>query len=259
MGVCPRGFQQGPESQLLDSVATAWGLFHNQDSRFLCGLHPRHFRRSVDVCLFSFLNTGQRWPGGATLFGGVRVRVLLKRSCHHTLLRCKVEIRKQLLIAYGRYNGPIRVIQKHGHECIISNRNQVVRHGLYPGHYSGIFVNPKNAQNAATKRQSGAVPVLLLALLASTTSTYSSLGVLQGMNPRPQLLKASVYHSATSAVRASLFLPLTRIAELNLVLLCLFYTANFTSPVFLPSIFPATEIASEFLPRTNKVINAHQM
>jgi hypothetical protein len=33
-----------------------------------------------------------------------------------------------------------------------------------------------------------------------TTSAYSSLDVLQGMNPRHQLLKASVYHLATSAV-----------------------------------------------------------
>jgi hypothetical protein len=33
-----------------------------------------------------------------------------------------------------------------------------------------------------------------------TTSTYSSLGVLQSLNPRHQLLKVLVYHSATSAV-----------------------------------------------------------
>ncbi len=41
---------------------------------------------------------------------------------------------------------------------------------------------------------------LLFALSASMTSTYSSLGVLQGSNPQRQLLKASVYHLATSAV-----------------------------------------------------------
>jgi hypothetical protein len=45
----------------------------------------------------------------------------------------------------------------------------------------------------------GAVPILLLALPALMTGTYSSLRVLQGLNPRRQLLKASVYHSATSA------------------------------------------------------------
>ncbi len=71
---------------------------------------------------------------------------------------------------------------------------------MYPGHYPRIFVAPKNAQNAETKRQSGAVPILLLVIPASTTSAYSSLKVLQESNPRPQLLKALVYHSATSAV-----------------------------------------------------------
>jgi hypothetical protein len=30
--------------------------------------------------------------------------------------------------------------------------------GLYSGHYYGVFVSPKNAQNTETKRQSGAVP-----------------------------------------------------------------------------------------------------
>jgi hypothetical protein len=95
---------------------------------------------------------------GNSFFGSVRIGVLLKGSCHRTLLRCEAENGKQLTIAYARYNGPVRVVQKHGHECIISNRNQVGRHGLYPGHYSGIFVTPKNAQNAETKCQSGAAP-----------------------------------------------------------------------------------------------------
>ncbi len=63
------------------------------------------------------------------------------------------------------------------------------RHGLYSGNYSGVFVAPKNTQNAETKHQSGAVPILLLALLAWMTSAYSSLGVLQGLNPQRQLLE----------------------------------------------------------------------
>ncbi len=158
IGACSRGFQQGPVSPLLDSVATAWGLFHNLDSCPLWGLYRRHFKRTTDVCLFSFLNTGQLWPGGATLFVSIRVGVLLKRSCHCTLLWCKAENGKQLPIAYGRYNSPVWVVQKHGYECIISNRNQVGRHGLYLGHYSGIFLAPKNTQNAETKHQSVAVP-----------------------------------------------------------------------------------------------------
>jgi hypothetical protein len=72
---------------------------------------------------------------------------------------------------------------------------------VYPGHYPRIFAASKNAQNAETKRQSGAVPILLLVIPVLTTSAYSSLNVLQESNPRPQLLKASVYHSVTSAVR----------------------------------------------------------
>ncbi len=46
----------------------------------------------------------------------------------------------------------------------------------------------------------GLYPILLLALSALTTSACTSLSVSQDSNPQPQLLKASVYHSATSAV-----------------------------------------------------------
>jgi hypothetical protein len=63
---------------------------------------------------------------------------------------------------------------------------------VYSGHYPRIFVAPKNAQNAETKRRLGAVPILLLALSASTTSAYTSLGVSQELNPQPQLLKELV-------------------------------------------------------------------
>ncbi len=87
---------------------------------------------------------------------------------------------------------PLLVAQNCEHKFYIGMRNQVGRHGLYSRHYSGVFVAPKNAQNAETKRWSGAVPILLLAILALTTSAYSSLGVLQGLNPRRQLLKVSV-------------------------------------------------------------------
>ncbi len=69
---------------------------------------------------------------------------------------------------------------------------------MYSGHYSRIFLAPKNAQNAETKRRLGAVPILLLAISASTTGAYSSLNVSQELNPQPWLLKALVYHSATS-------------------------------------------------------------
>ncbi len=75
---------------------------------------------------------------------------------------------------------------------------------MYPGHYLRIFVAPKNARNAETKYPSRAVPSVLLALSALTTSTYTSLSFLQELNPQPQLLKALVYHSAISAVHKTL-------------------------------------------------------
>jgi hypothetical protein len=58
----------------------------------------------------------------------------------------------------GRYNGPVQVVQKHGHKSTISKHHHVGRHGLYSGHYSGVFITPTNAQNTKTKHQSGAVP-----------------------------------------------------------------------------------------------------
>jgi hypothetical protein len=46
---------------------------------------------------------------------------------------------------------PVLVPQKHKYEFYIGAHNQVGRHGLYSGHYSRVFVAPKNAQNAETK------------------------------------------------------------------------------------------------------------
>ena len=139
------------------------------------------------MCLFSFRNTGQLW-----LFR-VRVGVLLRRSCHCMLLRCKVGNGKLLPIAYERYNGPVRVMQKHGHEWIISRLatcNQVGRHGLYPGYYPGIFIAPRTHETQKPSVSQGLFQ--LLALLASTTSAYTSLSVSQESYPQPQLLKVSV-------------------------------------------------------------------
>jgi hypothetical protein len=36
---------------------------------------------------------------------------------------------------------------------------------VYSGHYPGIFVAPKNARNAETKRQSRAVPIPATSLI----------------------------------------------------------------------------------------------
>jgi hypothetical protein len=95
------------------------------------------------------------------------------------------------LARMGKHIGPTQNAQSAQHLISILARNQARRHWVYSGHYPRIFVASKNAQNTETKRRSGAVPIPLLALLASTTSAYTSLGVLQELNPRPQLLKWS--------------------------------------------------------------------
>jgi hypothetical protein len=92
----------------------------------------------------------------------------------------------------GKRIGPTPDCPEHATRISILARNQAKRHWVYSGHYPGIFVALKNARNTETKHRLGAVPILLLALLASTTSAYTSLGVLQELNPRPQLLKALV-------------------------------------------------------------------
>jgi hypothetical protein len=96
------------------------------------------------------------------------------------------------LARMGKRIDPTQNTQSAQHLISILARNQARRHWVYSGHYPRIFVAPKNARNAETKRQSGAVPIPLLALLALMTSAYTSLGVLQELNPQPQLLKASV-------------------------------------------------------------------
>ncbi len=86
-------------------------------------------------------------------------------------------------------------MQKHGHECIISGLatcNQVGRHELYPGYYPGIFIAPRTHEMQKPSISQRLYPILLLALLASMTSAYTSLGVSQEWYPQPQLLKASV-------------------------------------------------------------------
>jgi hypothetical protein len=96
------------------------------------------------------------------------------------------------LARMGKRIGPTQNAHSAQHQISILARNQARRHWVYSGHYPRIFIAPKNAQNAETKRRSGAVPIPLLALSASMTSAYTSLGVLQELNPRPQLLKALV-------------------------------------------------------------------
>ncbi len=100
---------------------------------------------------------------------------------HIARVQCKAGIK--CLSYTAKQEGPTLVEQKCGHKFCMSLRNQVGKHG-------------------DTKRQLGAVPILLLALWVSTTSAYSNLGVSQGFEPPTSATIASVYHSATSAVPA---------------------------------------------------------
>ncbi len=60
---------------------------------------------------------------------------------------------------------------------------------MYSGHYHRIFAAPENAGNADTKHWSGAIPILLLAIPALATGAYSSLDILQSLNPDLGYLK----------------------------------------------------------------------
>jgi hypothetical protein len=85
----------------------------------------------------------------------------------------------------GNSEGLLRTHRARNTVNSILARNQARRH------WENIRCS-QEPQNAETKRQSGAVPIPLLALLASTTSTYSSLVVSWELNPQPQLLKVLV-------------------------------------------------------------------
>ncbi len=67
------------------------------------------------------------------------------------------------------------------------------------------------------------------------------------------------YSSTFFEEQVSLFLHFTRLRWVKSCLTMFFYTADFTSSVFFPSIFPMTEIVSEFLPQRNEVKNTPQM
>ncbi len=136
---------------------------------------------------------------GQSLMLGIGAIIVTCHAAHMARVQCKVGIK--CLSCTEEQEGPTQDTQNRGHEFHMGTCDQVGRHEPYSGHYSGVFIAPKNAQNAKTKHQhqSGAVPILLPAISASMTSAYSSLGVLQGLNSQRWLLKESVYHSATSA------------------------------------------------------------
>jgi hypothetical protein len=131
-----------------------------------------------------------------TLKGGVKSISLSGRRSKTTAAHvARVRGEEQgtrYLARMGKRIGPTQNAQSAQHLICILARNQARRHWVYSGHYPRIFVAPKNTQNAETKCWSWAVPVPLLALSASTTSAYTSLGVSQELNPQPQLLEALV-------------------------------------------------------------------
>jgi hypothetical protein len=107
----------------------------------------------------------------------------------------------------GKSIGPTQERTEHATLISILAHNQVGRHWVYSGHYPRIFIAPKNARNTETKHQSGAVPILLLALSALVTSAHTSLGVLQESNPQSQLLKASGLPLSHISCRLSTYQP----------------------------------------------------
>jgi hypothetical protein len=79
--------------------------------------------------------------------------------------------------------------------------------GCTPGTTPGYLLLPRTHEMQKPNVSQGLYPTLLLALLASTTTAYTSLGVSQDSKPQRQLLKVSVYHSATSAVALRILQP----------------------------------------------------
>jgi hypothetical protein len=72
--------------------------------------------------------------------------------------------------------------------------------GCTLGNTPGYLLLPRTHEAQKPSVSQGLYPILLVALLASTASAYTSLGVSHDSNPQCQLLKGTVYHSATSAV-----------------------------------------------------------
>jgi hypothetical protein len=71
--------------------------------------------------------------------------------------------------------------------------------GCTPGTTPEYSLLPRMQETQNPNLSQGMYQILLLAISALRTSAYTSLCVLQGSTPRRQLVKASFYHSATSA------------------------------------------------------------
>jgi hypothetical protein len=142
----PRGgVHKGVPTSPCISVWTPWpqlgGLFHSLDSVPIRSSLQAFWekRRRVSVLL-------PHQGTALTLRGNFSMKVWASQIEAASV--CSYGAGQRMGINYrlhmGRYNGPIQVVQKHGHKSIISKRHQVGRHGLYSGHYSGVFVAPTN-------------------------------------------------------------------------------------------------------------------
>jgi hypothetical protein len=170
-------------------VAAAWWAVP-QPRLLPLSQHCRVCRRRADICLSSIfeLRTTLR-DGVESISSSV---LAIKDHCSARCYGAGQRAGKKVPSTYRETHRPYSEHAEHATLISILAHNQARRHWVYSGHYPRIFVAPKNARNAETKHWSGAVPISLLALLALTTSTYTSLGVLQELNPQPQLLKALV-------------------------------------------------------------------
>ena len=153
--------------------------------------HCRVCRRRADMCLSSIF---ELWTTLKDRVESISSSVfeIIDDRCSARCYGAGQRAGNKIPSTYGETHRPYSERAECATLISILARNQARRHWVYSGHYPRIFVAPKNAQNAETKRRSGAVPIPLLALLALMTSAYSSLGVSRESNPRPQLLKALV-------------------------------------------------------------------
>ncbi len=165
-----RGHSLGavPQPRLLSPLGSSSQVFQEK-------------RRHVSVCLSQH---------GAALTGRGKLCLLaLECGCFSgeaAIARC-----------YGARRGTGNYYQLHMRETtapsescrstdtnvLLATRNQVGRHGLYPGHHSGIFVAPRTHKMQKPSVGQGLYPILLLALSASTTSAYTNLSVSQELYP----------------------------------------------------------------------------
>ncbi len=89
----------------------------------------------------------------------------------------------------GRYNGPIWVVKKHNTNLLLANICKWEDMGCTLGTTLEFLLLLQTHKMQKPNVSQGLYPILLLALLASRTSAYTSLGVSQDLNPRPQLIK----------------------------------------------------------------------